>query len=174
MLVSSGLADADCHVRISAAMRYIGQGYEVEVPVAQMDVVTDLPQRLAAEFDRCYIALYGRIEKDTPAEIVSWRVVVSGPTPNLTPALPSAPARSADSLAHAADALKGQRRVYSVAQGDFVATSIYDRYRLDPGDRLDGPAIIEERESTVVVPDGATVTVDAYRNLLIELPVKAY
>lgn len=174
MLVSSGLADADCRVRISAAMRYIGQGYEVEVPVAQMDGVSDLPQRLAAEFDRCYIALYGRIEKDTPAEIVSWRVVVSGPIPNLTPALPSAPAPSADSRAHAAGALKGQRRVYSVAQGDFAATPIYDRYRLAPGDRLDGPAIIEERESTVVVPDGAAVTVDAYRNLLIELPVKAY
>ncbi|HEY0835845.1 MAG TPA: hypothetical protein VGE72_18220, partial [Azospirillum sp.] len=62
---------------------------------------------------------------------------------------------------------------FSVTRGAFAATPVYDRYRLVPGARLQGPAIIEERESTVVVPDAAVVTVDGYRNLVVDLPVKA-
>jgi N-methylhydantoinase A len=173
MLSNSGLAETDCRVRVSAAMRYVGQGYEVEVPVADVEGVAALPERLSAEFDRCYAALYGRTEKETPAEIVSWRVVVRGPTPELIPTLRNEPVSEAVARSRASGALKGKRRVYSVALGDFAETLIYDRYRLAPGAKLDGPAIIEERESTVVVPDAAVVTVDAYGNLSIELPAKA-
>jgi len=172
LLVNSGLAEAECRVRVSAAMRYIGQGYEVEVPVADLNSA-DLPRRLAADFDRCYAALYGRTEKDTPAEIVSWRVVVLGPTPELMRTVSFDPVREATARDRAATALKGKRRVYSLVEGDYAQTPIYDRYRLVPGARFDGPAIVEERESTVVVPAAAVVTVDAYRNLSIELPVKA-
>ncbi len=81
--------------------------------------------------------------------------------------------REAVARDRAASARKGERRAFSAARGEFVAMTVYDRYRLEPGARLDGPAIVEERESTTVVPDGAVVAVDAYRNLIIELPVKA-
>ncbi len=173
LLVDSGLAQADCRVRVSAAMRYVGQGYEVEVPLAGIDASDGLPQRLAAEFDRCYAALYGRTEKDTPAEVVSWRVVVQGPTPELTPTVASQIVSEATARDRAASARKGLRPAFSAAQGRFAQTPVYDRYRLAPGARFDGPAIVEERESTVVVPDAAVVTVDGYRNLVIELPARA-
>jgi N-methylhydantoinase A len=103
---------------------------------------------------------------------VSWRVVVHGPTPELTRTV--APPQVSEAAAHdrAESARKGARDAYSAAQSRFVATPVYDRYRLQPGARFAGPAIVEERESTVVVPDGATVTVDGYRNLVVELPVK--
>lgn len=172
LLVSSGLGEAECRVRVSAAMRYVGQGYEVEVPVVDL-ASADVPQRLASEFDRCYAALYGRTEKDTPAEVVSWRVVVQGPTPDLLPTLSLDPVREATARDRAESALKGKRRAYSLAAGDYTQMPVYDRYRLAPGARFEGPAIVEERESTVVVPAAAIVTVDAYRNLAIELPVKA-
>jgi N-methylhydantoinase A len=173
LLLNSGIAAADCRVRLSAAMRYVGQGYEVEVPVTSLEDEGGLARQLAREFDRCYRALYGRTEKDQPAEIVSWRVVVHGPTPELTRTMATPQLSDAAARDRAETARKGSREAYSAAQGRFVATPVYDRYRLQPGTRLPGPAIVEERESTVVVPDGATVTVDGYRNLVVDLPVKS-
>jgi N-methylhydantoinase A len=163
------VAPADCRVRVSAAMRYVGQGYEVEVPV--QDLAADgLPQRLAAAFDRSYVQLYGRTEKDTPAEIVSWRVVVQGPVPELTRAVATPSVSAATARDRADTARSGERQAFSIAQRRFVATPVFSRYRLQPGAQLQGPAIIEERESTVVVPDGAQVSVDGLRNLVIDLP----
>ncbi|HWN13032.1 MAG TPA: hypothetical protein VNU02_04175, partial [Candidatus Dormibacteraeota bacterium] len=52
--------------------------------------------------------------------------------------------------------------------GGYVETPVYDRYRLDPGARLSGPAIVEERESTTVIGPGALISVDAHRNLVAE------
>jgi N-methylhydantoinase A len=57
--------------------------------------------------------------------------------------------------------------VYFPEQAGFRVTAAYDRYRLRPGMRFAGPAVVEERESTVVVGPGAEVAVDDYRNLLI-------
>jgi N-methylhydantoinase A len=169
LLEASGVAPADCRVRVSAAMRYVGQGYEVEVPV--QDLAADgLPQRLAAAFDRSYVQLYGRTEKDTPAEIVSWRVVVQGPVPELTRAVATPSVSAATARDRADTARSGERQAFSIAQRRFVATPVFSRYRLQPGAQLQGPAIIEERESTVVVPDGAQVSVDGLRNLVIDLP----
>jgi N-methylhydantoinase A len=54
-----------------------------------------------------------------------------------------------------------------------VQTPVYDRYALAPGARLIGPAIVEERESTMVVGPGAMVTVDAYRTLIAEPAAEA-
>jgi N-methylhydantoinase A len=173
LLLNSGVGPDDCRVRLSAAMRYVGQGYEVEVPVPGLDDAQGLRGQLAAEFDRCYAALYGRTEKDTPAEVVSWRVVVHGPTPELlhTVAPPSVSEASARDRAEAAR--KGERRAYDLALGDYAMTPVYDRYRLAPGARFTGMAIVEERESTVVIPQGSVVNVDGYGNLLVDLPVKA-
>ena len=174
LLVDAGLGEAECQVRISAAMRYVGQGYEVEVPVSSLHEDTaELARRLGAAFERRYAELYGRTEKSAPAEIVSWRVVVFGPTPELTPKVALESNHDvAASHDQAGAARTGSRRVYCLARRGFVDAPIYDRYRLVPGASLTGPAIIEERESTVVVPDGAAVSVDHYRNLLIELALE--
>jgi N-methylhydantoinase A/oxoprolinase/acetone carboxylase beta subunit len=50
-----------------------------------------------------------------------------------------------------------------------VATPVYDRYRLAPGATLDGPAVVEEHESTAVVPPGTTARVDEELNLVVTL-----
>jgi N-methylhydantoinase A len=167
LLLASGTAEADCRVRVSAAMRYVGQGYEVDVPDVDWQRADGLHERLVAGFERAYRTLYGRIERDTPAEIVSWRVVVSGPVPVLEPTVAAGGGTDAEA------ARKGRRPVWSFARGAFADTPVFDRYRLAPGMRFDGPAIVEERESTVVVPDGARVAVDARGNLVVDLPVGA-
>jgi N-methylhydantoinase A len=65
---------------------------------------------------------------------------------------------------------KGERPAYFPEASAYVNCPVYDRYQLAPGTVLSGPAIIEERESTVVVGPGAGVEVDVHRNVVIALP----
>jgi N-methylhydantoinase A len=113
--------------------------------------------------------LYGRIEADTPAEVVSWRVVVQGPLPNLLEQLKANLVHTQASSASADAALKNRREVFCVFSKDFVSTPVYDRYALKAGMHFEGPAIVEERESTVVVPKYAKVRIDQHHNMLIQL-----
>ena len=170
MMSHSGLTLDQCRVKVSAAMRYVGQGYEVEVPVDMVSPMADLVARMAHGFSSCYQQLYGRTEKDTPAEVVSWRVVVQGPAPDL---LQVADSLDEAALPQADAALKGHRPVFCVQRKSFVTTPVYARHLLAVGAVLEGPAIIEERESTVVVPHLARVTVDAHWNLRIDLPLQS-
>jgi len=171
MMAHSGLTSDQCRVKVSAAMRYVGQGYEVEVPVDMVSPMTDLVARMAHGFSTCYQQLYGRTEKDTPAEVVSWRVVVQGPSPDL---LQVADSVDEAVLPQAAHALKGHRPVFCAVRKEFVTTPVYARHLLAVGAVLEGPAIIEERESTVVIPHLARVTVDAHLNLRIDLALQSF
>ncbi|UOX88755.1 hydantoinase/oxoprolinase family protein [Amycolatopsis sp. FBCC-B4732] len=141
LLAKSGVADVT-HRRI-AEMRYAGQGYEIRVPVRG----GSWPGTLIGDFTGTYRALYRRTGPEVGIEVLNWRVVSSGPAPDVTLRLA---ARAAEG-----DARKGTRKAYFPAAGGFADTAIFDRYQLGPGTRIDGPAIVEERESTVVVPPGA-------------------
>ena len=66
-----------------------------------------------------------------------------------------------------AAAPKGRRRAWFPEAGGFTETPVYDRYALGAGARLEGPAIVEERESTTVLPPGTVATVDEWANLLV-------
>ena len=163
MFEASGMAEVTALVKVSAAMRYVGQGYEVQVPLEDHRSPEGMHARLARAFEAAYLQLYGRTERGAPLEIVSWRVVVMTETPDITPA-------AVATLRDEGNALKGRRPVYSALSRRFVETPVYDRYRLGMETDLRGPAIVEERESTVVVPEGARITVDRYRNLIVDLP----
>jgi N-methylhydantoinase A len=69
--------------------------------------------------------------------------------------------------------MKSTRPAYFPEARDYVQTPVYDRYTLEPGMRLTGPAIVEERESTTVVGPGAVVTVDPHRTLVAEPAAEA-
>ncbi len=140
LLAKSGV-DEVTHRRI-AEMRYAGQGYEIRVPVHS----GPWPGTLIDEFIRTYRALYRRGGPEVGVEVLNWRVVSSGPKPAVTLRL---------TAASSGEARKGTRQAYFPTAGGFVDTAVFDRYRLVPGTRVDGPAIVEERESTVVVPPGA-------------------
>ncbi|WIV61334.1 hydantoinase/oxoprolinase family protein [Amycolatopsis nalaikhensis] len=141
LLAKSGVDDVT-HRRV-AEMRYSGQGYEIRVPVRG----GRWPDTLIDEFTRTYRALYRRTGPEVGVEVLNWRVVSSGPKPEVTLRLAAAGTPG--------DARKGTRPAYFPSTGGFVDTAVFDRYRLQPGARVDGPAIVEERESTVVVPPGA-------------------
>src|SRR5262249_57596729 len=97
-------------------------------------------------------------------EASSFRVRVVGPVPALD-------LRPREAPVTAAEKRKGVRQAWFGA--GFVEAAVYDRYALVPGDRIAGPAIVEEREATTVVPPGDTLRVDANLNLRLASGVAA-
>jgi N-methylhydantoinase A len=116
---------------------------------------------ITAEFEETYRELYGRKGPDVPLEIINWRVVASGPRPEMTFKF------SSDTSARS-DPRKGSRRAYFPECGGFVDTAVYDRYALKPGMKFDGPAIVEERESTLIVGARGRARVDERLNVITE------
>ncbi len=147
----------------SIDMRFVGQGAETNIPIPNRDFSRMTREEVRQLFDQRYQTLYGRTYPESPAEFVSFRVRASLPERPLR--LPKIEKR----IASLKDAIKGQRLAYSPIAKDFIPYNVYDRYSLFPGATFDGPAIIEERESTAIVGEDASVSVDDYGFLWINL-----
>ncbi len=158
LVTSAGVAPQDASTTVGALMRYLGQGYEVEVSIPR--TVLDAGDR--GEVERLFVGrykeLFGRAEK-MEIEVISWRVLVSGPKPVLEPT-----AALSDGAAQ-----KGARQVYFSEANGFVETPVYDRYRVETAVPIAGPALFEERESTIIVPPDAVAQTDVHGNLIIDL-----
>jgi N-methylhydantoinase A len=154
---------ADVRFRRFADMRYRKQGYEIRVPVPAGRLDATQRDAIRRSFEAVYRAIYGHTVRDAPIEAVSWRVVAQGPRPALR--LPTTPSAARDPR----DARKGARRVYLPDARGYADVPVYDRYALGPGAAFEGPAIIEERESTVVVNAAARIRVDAASNVIVDL-----
>jgi N-methylhydantoinase A len=147
----------------AADARYVGQGYELTVPVPSGTLDQAGLATVRKRFDEIYAARYGYSSPDEPVEIVTWKLSAVGGTPRISLAkAATTPSR---------DPRKGERPAYFPERGGFVDTPVYDRYALSAGTTIAGPAIVEERESTTVLPPGATATVDAHANLIVSLTV---
>ncbi len=159
LLLEAGATADDIAYAPIAEMRHIGQGFEIPVPLPGMVMSAhDLPA-IRAAFFTAYRERFSRIMEDAPIEALTWRL--------------SARAGARDiSLARAAsgaDATRGTRHLLTETHG-VVTAQVLDRYALAPGARIDGPALVEERESTTIIPPGARAHVDDMLNLVIELP----
>jgi N-methylhydantoinase A/oxoprolinase/acetone carboxylase beta subunit len=145
----------------SADARYVGQGYELTVPVPPGALDAAALSAVRRRFDEIYAARYGYSSAAEPVEVVTWKLSVIGGAARVELAK-AAPAGDGS-------ARKGTRPAYFPERGVYVDTPLYDRYALSAGSTITGPAIVEERESTTVLPPGATATVDAYANLIVSL-----
>ena len=163
LLSAVGAARDSVRVEYLAAMRYVGQGYHVEVPLDEELLKACDRAAIRRAFERVYRAQFGRVEGEMAVEVVSWRVVVAGPRPSIESAV-------ARSEAVSAKALKGRRKVYFGPETGFVDAAVYNRNGLASGDAFEGPCIFEERESTTVMPPGARACVDSHLNLIVDLP----
>ena len=162
MLKEHGVPRDDVSFVRTADMRYVGQGYEIVVPVPDGKLTIDALPVLKEAFDRGYEKLYQRLNKALNVEGLNWRLTARGPRPRI-----SLKARVGSGSIE--QAVKGTRPVYLPTAGDYVDCPVYDRYRLFPGASFQGPAIIEERESTVVVGSNARITADKQCNLTVTL-----
>ena len=162
VLERSGLTVGQIDYRRSADMRYVGQGHEVAVTLPNGILSAEHLPRIAALFDEAYRALYGREGPDVPLEVINWRVVASGPRPELNFKLPT-------DTRSAGETRFRSRRAYFPERGEYIETAVYDRYALKSGMEFIGPAIVEERESTLIVGARAKARVDERLNIVVEL-----
>jgi N-methylhydantoinase A len=161
-LAEAGIS-AGVTVRLSADMRYLSQRYEVNVPLPPTPLGPQLLDGLHDAFYAAYRQHYGREIREVPVETVSWRLTVSGPIPQLAVTWPS------DARADGNPLAKGRRPVVFVGTDGTVDCPVYERGRLAPGAAIQGPAVIEDHESTAVIPPGASARVDDMRMLVITL-----
>ena len=162
MLTDAGARPEEITMTRSADMRHIGQGFEISVAVPGGTLGENSRDAIRESFFDSYHALFERTVRDVPIEAMSWRLAAAAPVPDITLDFSS-------QIATAGDKLKGSRQVYFPETG-FTDCAVYDRYALRPNDTLEGPAVIEERESTTVIGPGGTVLIDTYLSLICELP----
>ena len=147
----------------SVDVRYIGQGSETNIPVPESDFTQVKKEEILRRFHEIYEKLYGRTYPDSPVEFINFRVRASLPERLLR--LPKIQ-KNGTSLQKA---VKGERQAYSGMAKDFIPHTVYDRYELQPEARFEGPAIVEERESTVIVGENTSVAVDEYGFLWVDV-----
>ena len=151
-------------VQRSADLRYLGQRYEVNVPLPRQPLSQRSLEPLREVFHRTYQERYGREIRDVPIEVVTFRVNVSSRASGITVPRWSIPSASQGSAVH--------RRVFMPGVGWLKKCRVYDRYALRPGATFRGPAIIEERESTTFIPPDGKVEIDAALNIMIKLSAR--
>ncbi|MEU6379426.1 hydantoinase/oxoprolinase family protein [Streptomyces sp. NPDC046909] len=153
------LADPDVEVHRSADVRFTGQAHELTVsvsgsPLTKADL-DEAAERFYAEYHRAY-----GIELRGPVEFVSCRVRV-------TRVVPKVPVSRKPGGAETASGGLAHRPVWFREYDGHRATPVYDRARLRDGDAFDGPAIVQDAESTVVVPPAWHARVDAEGNVVL-------
>ena len=144
-----------------ADIRYVGQASELVVPLPPGPYTAASRAALMGAFEASYIAAFTRTPPTTQVEIINVRVSASVEVEGA--------ALSASRPQTGAKAVKGQRPVYFPELSDFHATTVYDRYALAPGQAFDGPAIIEERESTLVIGPGGRFEVLESGNIIVSI-----
>jgi N-methylhydantoinase A len=149
-------------LRRTVDARYAGQGYELGVRLPSGRLETKDIERFREEFDRAYAARYGYANPGEAVEVVNWKLSAIGSGPRLD--LPRYGGGGSAEIA-----LTGRWPACFTEKEGYVETPVYDRYRLSPGVELYGPAIIEERESTTVLPPGWSGVVDLHGSLLAEI-----
>ena len=140
-------------------LRYLHQGYHLTVDGPDGEVTEAHKRPIKSAFDDLHRRTYGASASEEDAELVTLRLVAEVPVSHLR--LPRiAPG-------HLADARMGQRPLYDLALAEFADADVYDRARLGANDRIAGPAIVEQYDSTTVVLAGQTLSVDEFGNLVI-------
>jgi N-methylhydantoinase A len=160
-LAEAGFAEAAITVKRTADMQYIGQMNDIAIPIPNgILAASDLQHLRDAFFDR-YRDLFQRAA-NLAVEALTWRVTVSAPAHD--------PFQAELKPSTATPVRRSSRNAWFPETGGYVMTDVFDRYTLAPGDELAGPVIIEERESTLVIGPGATITVDPHGMLVVVPP----
>jgi N-methylhydantoinase A len=147
-------------------MRFVGQGAETDLAIENKPFDQWQKSEIREFFDDAYKKLYGRTYPETPVEFVTFKVRASLPSREFR--IP--PIRQSEG--NLADCIKGERSAFSLVRKEYIPFTVYDRFKLFPGAGLPGPAIIEERESTIIVGEDADASVDDFGFIWINLNLK--
>ena len=144
----------------SADLRYAHQGFEVTVELQGRKVDSASLDATIQTFHREHDRLFG-FSLDQPVEIVTVRATARGQLES------AAMAPLSRGLSSPGESMLGQRQVYFEDTGGFVSCGIYDRAKIAPGSTVDGPAILENIDSTVIIDPGWRARIDDYGNCIM-------
>ena len=154
-----GVPDDSVQVIWTADMRYVGQSYDLEIAITAPLTARAVAEAMAA-FHALHERVYGYARQEQAVEFVNFRAVHRHPLPGprLRPPVNNAGPSS--------DAHSGERRAY-FGPGGFVIAPVLDRNRLGSGGYTSGPAIIEQADTTTIIPPGWTALAELAGNLRI-------
>ncbi|MFP4564714.1 MAG: hydantoinase/oxoprolinase family protein [Spirochaetia bacterium] len=162
-LLQEGVEKRRARLLRFADIRYAGQHHEVTVEIPSGTELADRHlEEIAGTFHDAHEKLYTYSTPETPLEIMNLRITAVGAVDKAV--ITEEEKGSGDASA----AEKGRRDVYFAGRGDFVATPVFDRTKLKAGNRIPGPAVIEERITTVIVHPGWEGWIDGYGNIIME------
>jgi N-methylhydantoinase A len=160
-LAADGAPPQDVSVRFSAQMRYVGQSFELDVDLPSRSSPTSSSE-ITEAFESRHLAAYGRTSPERDIEFVSLKATHAWRQPRPPGIRPPA---SGDF----ASARRGSRKVYDPRLEDFCINPVFDRKALAVGAEIQGPCIIEQLDTTTVLPADASAKVDAFGTLIVSL-----
>jgi len=161
ILHQEGMGDADILISRHMDMRYVGQSYELTVPVTDDEIDVSSLGGITALFHREHDRAYGHSAPEEPVEVANLRLSATGliRKPDLREMKRGSTSPE--------QALRTKRNVYFTETGGFVQCAIYDRYKLARGNILSGPAIVEDKDATTVIHPDYQAEVDRYGNMIL-------
>lgn len=163
-LEQEGIAKEDRYVRRSVDMRYKGQFHEVELPVSEEEATLSKAaiESLVEKFNNKHEELYA-YRDNVETEMINLRLAAYGKVVT--------PSRKEQSFVtrDASRQIKAKREVYFDEQKNFISTTIYDGDAMEIGNLIKGPAIIEQKTTTIVVPPKASLEVTSYGDYIMHL-----
>jgi N-methylhydantoinase A len=158
----ASVAPADRRTARTVDMRYAGQNYEIAIPLPDGPIGPATYTALAEGFAAAHQRLYGFNAADEPVQLVTFRVEATGLVRK------AAFAPQPDAGPDANEAVIGHREVWLDEAKGFVTCRVYDRDGLRAGNRIAGPAIVEQMDATTLVLPGMVARVEPYLNLILE------
>ena len=160
LLRKAGIRLNGIEVACELDMNYVGQTHTIAVPLPGQ-ILGDSTDQVAirAVFELTYRVTYGRLLEDIPVRVLNLRVAVVGrrPTFDLSVISPAANTRTK---------MTGERDVW--VDGGWHSARIYERLSLPVGERIHGPAVLEQPDATIFIDPGLEGVVDGYGNLLVQ------
>lgn len=161
-LAAEGIPKQNQVVRRSVDMRYMGQNYELTIPMPNSILGPNQLLDILRNFYEAHERAYGYRTEGAPVQAVTFRVEAIGMAPKISIEEQEQDERSPE------NALIGERQVYlGRDEGGLATCSVYAREELRPGNQLAGPAIVEQMDTTTLLLRGQQATMDGYRNLII-------
>jgi len=160
-VVRRGSSQQDLTETRHAYMRYAGQGHEIAVALPVETYGNQHGKIFRNAFEAVYSQLYGRIINGVDIEVLSWTLTISAPPTGLQE-LPEAGGEEQSATDPA-----GSQRLFDAARQQYVDAPVYLRERLHPGNRLTGPVLITESQTTTVVSSSYEAVIDARGHIVM-------
>jgi N-methylhydantoinase A len=159
-VVAPALGNNRARLSIVADCRYVGQGHEIRIAIPARRLTAKDAKALKSTFERAYKSVYGLTIPGQMAEAITWSLTAAGPLPPLPKPGRVVATRPSRPLRHI--------RLFDAKLGRQVRAPVYWRFALAPSQRVRGPAIIAENETSTVVGAGFTAHRDMLGNLVLE------